>query len=100
MLNRSDIIEKMCDLYPNLSKLMVERIIKNILSYMSEQIAQNNRIEVRGFGAFSLKTRNIKAIRNPKSGAEIASTGLSYFIYFRAGKNFKARIIDSEATIL
>jgi integration host factor subunit beta len=90
-MNRSDIIDAMADLYPKLVHKEIDSVVKQLLSLISENIANGKRIEIRGFGAFSLKERKAGLIRNPRLGISIESDG-RYVVYFRAGKELKDRV--------
>lgn len=90
-MNRSDIINKMSQLYPRLVQKEIDFLVKQILSAISDNIANGRRIEIRGFGAFSLKERGAGLIRNPRLGVSVESDG-RYVVYFRAGKELKERV--------
>ena len=61
---------------------------------MVDNIAEGERIEIRGFGCFSLKERSAGVIRNPRDGVSIESEG-RHVVYFRAGKELKDRVNSS-----
>jgi integration host factor subunit beta len=90
-MNRSDIIIKMGELYPRLIHKEIDSLVKLILSLVSDNIAKGKRIEIRGFGAFTLKERSAGLIRNPRLGVSMESDG-RYVVYFRAGKELKERV--------
>lgn len=90
-MNRSDIIDAMAELYPKLVHKEIDSVVKQLLSLISHNVANGERIEIRGFGAFSLKERKAGLIRNPRLGVSIESEG-RYVVYFRAGKELKDRV--------
>ena len=90
-MNRSDIINKLADLYPRVNHKDVEVLVKGLFNGMVNNIAKGNRIEIRGFGSFSLKERGAGLIRNPRKGVSVKSEG-RYVVYFRAGKELKVRV--------
>lgn len=87
-MNKSDIIDKIYDLNPKLTKPECYKIVHAIFDYMCENISKDIRIEIRGFGNFSLKTRKAGLVRNPRAGTAI-ETGARKLLYFRAGKELK-----------
>jgi integration host factor subunit beta len=90
-MNRSDIIAAMAELYPKLVHKEIDSVVKQLLNLISDNIASGKRIEIRGFGAFSLKERRAGLIRNPRLGVSMESDG-RYVVYFRAGKELKDRV--------
>lgn len=90
-MNRSDIVDKMSELYPKLAHKEIDSVVKLLFNTMSDSVIKGNRIEIRGFGAFSLKERGAGLIRNPRQGVSIKSDG-RYVVYFRAGKELKERV--------
>ncbi|MDD3266095.1 MAG: integration host factor subunit beta [Burkholderiales bacterium] len=90
-MNRSDIIKHISELYPKLSRKEVEVIVKELFSKMAGSIANGKRIEIRGFGCFSLKHRAAGKVRNPRHGVSIDSDE-RYVVYFRAGKELRERV--------
>lgn len=84
-LNKSDLIERISLKYPHLPEAVVEDIVRVILNQMIETLAADNRIEIRGFGSFSLHHRASRVGRNPKSGeqVEVAAKAVPHF---KAGK--------------
>jgi integration host factor subunit beta len=90
-MNRSDIIKRISELYPKLSRKEVEVIIKELFSKMASSISSGKRIEIRGFGCFSLKHRAAGKVRNPRHGVAVES-GERHVVYFRAGKELRERV--------
>jgi integration host factor subunit beta len=90
-MNKSDIIDKIYELYPKLNKLECKKIVDALFISICKNISQGNRIEIRGFGSFSLKLRKAGFVRNPRAGTAIES-GARNILYFRAGKELKQRV--------
>ena len=90
-MNRSDVIKKLSELYPKLSRKEVENIVKALYFSMSSSVATGKRIEVRGFGCFSLKHRAAGQVRNPRHGVAVQSAE-RHVVYFRAGKELRERV--------
>lgn len=90
-MNKSDIIDKIYALYPKLNKLECKKIVDALFISLGESVCQGKRIEIRGFGSFSLKPRKAGFVRNPRAGTAIES-GARNILYFRAGKELKLRV--------
>ena len=90
-MNKSDIIDKIYALYPKLNKLECKKIVDALFRSLGESVYQGNRIEIRGFGCFSLKRRKAGFVRNPRAGTALESEARN-LLYFRAGKELKQRV--------
>lgn len=90
-MKRSDIVAVLSDLYPKLVQKEIDQLVKSLFESMANNIADGERIEIRGFGSFSLKERKPGTVRNPRHGVAIASDG-RHVVYFRAGKELKERV--------
>ena len=90
-MNRSDIIDKLSELYPKISHNNIDKAVKRIFNLVSDSIIEGNRVEIRGFACFSLKQRNAGFVRNPRDGVSIPRQARSV-VYFRAGKELKDRV--------
>ncbi|UDG81463.1 Integration host factor subunit beta [Candidatus Profftia lariciata] len=90
-MTKSKLIERLINHKANLLSKNVEDTVKNIIEYMSIKIANNERIEIRGFGSFSLHYRASRIGRNPKTGNAIILTE-KYVPYFKPGKELRKRI--------
>ncbi len=90
-MTKSELIEKLSEKHPMLSLKMVENIVKDILEFMSQSLENGDRIEVRGFGSFSLHYRQPRLGRNPKTGDSVKLDEKSV-PHFKAGKELKERV--------
>jgi len=70
-MTRSDLIERLAERFPQLSQQDVEEALKTMLNTMSEALAEGHRIEIRGFGSFSVSERRSRMGRNPRTGAQV-----------------------------
>src|SRR3546814_12820371 len=68
---KSEVIQHIADLNPHLYHRDVERIVTTIFDEISEALAKGDRVELRGFGAFSVKRREARAARNQRTGAAV-----------------------------
>lgn len=95
-LTKSELISKVAA-RQSLSLLMekdIELAIKALLEQMVEALAEGQRVEIRGFGSFSLHHRPPRVGRNPKTG-ESVSVGSKYVPHFKPGKELKERVNQS-----
>ncbi|MEW6999616.1 integration host factor subunit beta [Colwelliaceae bacterium BS250] len=90
-MTKSELIEKLIDKLDHLSAKDVEVAIKEILEMMSSTLEQGDRIEIRGFGSFSLHYRAPRVGRNPKTGESVELTG-KYVPHFKPGKELRERV--------
>ncbi len=89
-VNKSDIINLVSD-KNNLNLADTEYSIKKIIDYMSVNLYQGDRIEIRGFGTFSLHTHKPRIARNPKTGDKIALERRNT-VHFKPSKELKSRV--------
>ena len=69
---RSELIQKIADENPHLYQRDVERIVNTIFDEVTDAMARGDRVELRGFGAFSVKKRDARVGRNPRTGETVA----------------------------
>lgn len=94
-MTKSELILRLSKRFPNLLQRDVEHIVSTVLEEISEALEEGGRVELRGFGAFSVREREPRKARNPKNGEEVR-VGKRYSIYFRTGKELKERIKDVD----
>ena len=94
-MTKSELIERITDRQLGLSPKEVEQGIKAILEQMTQALSAGERIEVRGFGSFSLHYRAPRMGRNPKTGAAV-SLGGRYVPHFKPGKELRDRVNESS----
>jgi len=93
-MTKSELIERIALRQTQLSVKDVELAIKCVLDQMSEGLATGDRIEIRGFGSFSLHYRAPRVGRNPKTGEKVSLTG-KYVPHFKPGKEMRDRVNES-----
>ena len=93
-LNKSDLIERIALKNPHLAEPLVEDAVKIMIDQMIEALSNGDRIEIRGFGSFSLHHRPPRVGRNPKTG-ESVNVGSKYVPHFKPGKELKERVNQS-----
>lgn len=91
---RSELIEKLCNSLDGLHPKDIEMAVKIIQEQMIDSLASGDRIEVRGFGSFSLNYRRPKMARNPKTGQAVPLPG-RYVVHFKPGKELRERVRTS-----
>jgi integration host factor subunit beta len=88
---RSELIQKLADENPHLYQRDVERIVNTIFDEVIEAMASGNRVELRGFGAFSVKSRDARTGRNPRTGESVAVEAKAV-PFFKTGKLLRDRL--------
>ncbi|WP_263771067.1 integration host factor subunit beta [Propionivibrio soli] len=90
-MTKSDLIARLAERFPQLVAKDADFAVKMILDAMSEALAKGDRIEIRGFGSFSLNYRPPRVGRNPKSGDKV-SVPEKWVPHFKAGKELRERV--------
>lgn len=90
-MTKSELIENIAANQTQLSVRDVELAIKAILDMMTDSLAEGDRIEIRGFGSFSLHYRSPRIGRNPKTGDKVELSG-KYVPHFKPGKDLRERV--------
>ena len=90
-VNKKELIEKISRNQDQLPQRDIELSVKTIINCMTRALSAGERIEIRGFGSFSLRYRKPRMGRNPKSGAKVHISE-RYVPHFKPGKNLKKRV--------
>jgi integration host factor subunit beta len=90
---RSELIQKIADENPYLYQRDVERIVNTIFEEIIDAMSGGDRVELRGFGAFSVKKRDARQGRNPRTG-EAVSVDEKHVPFFKTGKLLRERLND------
>jgi integration host factor subunit beta len=88
---RSELIQKIADENPHLYQRDVERIVNAIFEEIIDAMARGDRVELRGFGAFSVKKRDARTGRNPRTG-ESVDVDQKHVPFFKTGKLLRDRL--------
>ncbi|MBV1865239.1 MAG: integration host factor subunit beta [Rhodobacteraceae bacterium] len=91
---RSELVEKIAEDNPHLYQRDVERIVSTIFDEIIGAMASGNRVELRGFGAFSVKKRDARVGRNPRTG-ESVQVDEKHVPFFKTGKLLRDRLNGS-----
>lgn len=91
---KSELINRLAEKQENLSLRDVELSVNHILDRMTHSLSTGQRIEIRGFGSFSLHYRPPRSAHNPKTGVRVKTQG-KYSPHFKPGKEVRERVIKS-----
>ena len=96
-MTKSELIQLVASDNPHLYLRDITKIVNTVFAEITEGLTQGDRIELRGFGAFSVKVRKARTGRNPRSGepVEVSEKAIPYF---KTGKQLHERLNDSEAS--
>jgi integration host factor subunit beta len=92
---RSELIAKLAEENPHLTNRDVERVVSIILDGIADTLASGGRVELRGFGAFSVRGRPARAGRNPRTG-ETVQVRAKAVPFFKSGKELRERLNIDE----
>ena len=88
---KSELVQKLSDENPHLFQRDIENIVNAILAEVGDAMARGDRVELRGFGAFSVKNRPARVGRNPRTGANV-SVDQKSVPFFKTGKEMRERL--------
>ena len=94
-MTKSELIQHVAELNPHLYHRDVERIVTTIFEEISEALARGDRVELRGFGAFSVKRRDARIGRNPRTGAAV-QVAEKHIPFFKTGKLLRERMNENS----
>lgn len=90
-MTKSELIARLAAANPHLYQRDIERIVTTIFEEISASLARGDRVELRGFGAFSVKQRGARIGRNPRTGEAVSVTS-KYIPYFKTGKQLREKL--------
>ncbi|HJN24760.1 MAG TPA: integration host factor subunit beta [Rhodospirillales bacterium] len=90
-MTKSELIQRLADANPHLYQRDVERIVTTIFDEITTALANGDRVELRGFGAFSVKERGSRVGRNPRTGEAVNVTA-KHIPYFKTGKQLREKL--------
>ncbi|MEK9832869.1 MAG: integration host factor subunit beta [Alphaproteobacteria bacterium] len=93
-MTKSELIQRLAERNPHLLQRDAERIVATILEEITAALARGDRVELRGFGAFSVKQRAARTGRNPRTG-EAVEVDAKVVPYFKTGKELRERLNGS-----
>lgn len=89
-MTKSELFERIAEQKTHISNKIIEYAVKEMIEQMSISLSKGDRIEIRGFGSFSLHYRSSRIGRNPKTGKKI-ELNEKYIPYFKPGKQLRDR---------
>lgn len=92
-MTKSELIARLIGLNPHLTPRDAERVVATVFGEIADALADGDRVELRGFGAFSVKKRDARVGRNPRTG-ETVQVGVKNAPYFKTGKELRERLND------
>ncbi|MEM9780907.1 MAG: integration host factor subunit beta [Pseudomonadota bacterium] len=88
---KSELVQKIAEEHQHLYQRDVERIVSTVFEEITSALERGDRVELRGFGAFSVKTRDARMGRNPRTGASVPVPE-KRVPFFKAGKDMRERM--------
>ncbi|MCK6451831.1 MAG: integration host factor subunit beta [Alphaproteobacteria bacterium] len=95
-MTKSELILRLAERNPHLYQRDVERIVATVFDEISAALARGQRVELRGFGAFSVKRRDARQGRNPRTGETVAVTS-KRIPFFKTGKQLRDRLNEKAS---
>lgn len=93
---RSELVAKLAEENPGLSRAALETVVRSVFDAITEQLASGGRVELRGFGVFSVRKRDARVGRNPRSGKAVQVAEKSV-PHFKIGKELRDRLNAADA---
>jgi len=90
-MTKSELVLRLSELNPHLYQRDIERIVGTVFDEISEALARGDRVELRGFGAFSVRRRDARTGRNPRTGEAVQVTE-KFIPFFKTGKQLRERL--------
>jgi integration host factor subunit beta len=94
-MTKSDLIRRLAEANPHLYQRDIERIVSTVLEEIAAALARGDRVELRGFGAFSVRERAARLGRNPRTGEDVRVPD-KVVPYFKTGKELRDRLNRSD----
>jgi integration host factor subunit beta len=92
---KSELVQRISERNPHLYLRDVENIVNAILDEVTEALTRGDRVELRGFGAFSVKKREARLGRNPRTGDHV-EVSEKFVPFFKTGKELRERLNENE----
>jgi integration host factor subunit beta len=92
---KSELVQRIANRNPHLYLRDVEKIVNAIFDEITAALSRGDRVELRGFGAFSVKRREARVGRNPRTGAQVPVAGKTV-PFFKTGKEMRERLNQSR----
>ena len=93
-MTKSELIQRLAERNPHLYQRDVERIVTTVFDEITAALSRGDRVELRGFGAFSVKRRDARLGRNPRTGDSV-DVGEKHIPFFKTGKQLRDRLNET-----
>ncbi len=90
-MTKSELVEKLVESNPMLTRREMELVVNTVFDSMTEALKSGEKVEIRGFGSFTIRERGAREARNPKSG-EVVSIPAKKTPFFKTGKELRERV--------
>lgn len=90
-MTRSELIDKISDSYPDLERRFIQRAVVTIFDKISDSLQEGSRVELRGFGTFTVSVRGGRKGRNPKTGTPVMIPP-KHALLFKSGKDMRDKL--------
>ncbi|MCB9987962.1 MAG: integration host factor subunit beta [Rhodospirillales bacterium] len=97
-MTKSELIQRLAELNPHLYLRDIEKIVDTVFEEITVALVRGDRVELRGFGAFSVKERDARTGRNPRTG-ESVQVEAKRLPFFKTGKGLRERLNDEDGDI-
>jgi integration host factor subunit beta len=94
---KSELVLRIAEMNPHLYQRDVEVLVGAVLDEITSALSRGDRVELRGFGTFSIKERDARQGRNPRTGEQVAVSG-KVVPYFKSGKEMRDRLNTAPVT--
>ncbi len=94
-MTKSELIQILAKKYPHLYLRDIEKLVNTVFGEISNAMCEGRRVELRGFGAFSVRERSARIARNPRTGEKVP-VDKRFTPYFRMGKELRERLNADE----
>jgi integration host factor subunit beta len=95
---RSELVARLQQKFSHWKAAEVETMVDSVLEEISGALERGDRVEIRGFGAFSVRTRDARVGRNPRTGASVG-VDAKRVPFFKAGKELRAHVTNGEDSL-
>ena len=95
-MTKSELVQRLAESNPHLYQRDLEAIVNAIFDEISAALARGDRVELRGFGAFSVKRRDARVGRNPRTGSSV-TVAEKHVPFFKTGKQLRDRLNQEDA---
>ncbi len=95
-MTKSELILKLAEKRPNIPLRDIERVVHTVFETVTQALARGDRVELRGFGAFSVKHREARTGRNPRTGTAV-NVAEKFIPFFKTGKLLRDRLNGDAA---